>query len=102
MKDSLGLPALSSSELNAPSDEPDSTRGPVILFVSESRTSSSVVFWRLARLPDRFVKLLAILATLSFRIIELAEARTGCSLRLRPVIPGYGRISRVQTSHRMV
>jgi hypothetical protein len=38
------------------------------------------------------------LATLSFLIIELAEALTRCSLLVRPVIPGKGRISRVQTS----
>lgn len=51
-------------------------------------------------LADRFVKLLAILATLSFRIIELAEARTRCSLRALPAMPGNGIISRVQTSPR--
>src|SRR6187402_2380823 len=101
MKDNLGLPEWSISKPDAPSDELDSIRD-AAGFVSLSRTSSSAVFWRLARLPDRFVKLLAILATLSFRIIELADARTGCSLRLRPVIPGYGRNSRVQTSDRMV
>lgn len=38
--------------------------------------------------PDRLVKLLVMLATLSFRIMELAEERTRCSLRARPVIPG--------------
>jgi len=42
--------------------------------------------------------LLAILATLSILIIELAEALTRCSLLILPVIPGKGRISRVQTS----
>jgi hypothetical protein len=52
----------------------------------------------LARLPERFVKLLAILATLSFLIIELAEALTRCSPLTRPVIPGNGRISRLQMS----
>lgn len=51
-------------------------------------------------LPDRFVKLLAILATLNLRIMELAEARTRCSLRARPAIPGKGIISRVHTSER--
>jgi hypothetical protein len=49
-------------------------------------------------LPDRLVKLLAMLATLSFLIIELADARTRCSLRVRPFIPGKGRMSRLQTS----
>lgn len=38
------------------------------------------------------------LATLSFRIMEVADARTRCSLRLRPVMPGNGRMSRVHTS----
>ena len=62
--------------------------------------SSSVVLFRLAMLPDRLVKLLVMLATLSFRIIEWAEARTRCSLLAWPAIPGNGRISRVQTSAR--
>lgn len=53
---------------------------------------------KLTTLLDRFVKLLAILATLSLRIIELADARTRCSLRARVVIPGNGMISEVQTS----
>jgi hypothetical protein len=53
---------------------------------------------RLARLPERLVKLLAILATLSFLIIELAEALTRCSPLARPLIPGNGKISRLQMS----
>lgn len=48
--------------------------------------------------PERLAKLLVMLATLSFRIMELAEERTICSLRARPVIPGYGRICFVHTS----
>jgi hypothetical protein len=64
--------------------------------------SSSVALCRLAMLLDRFVKLLAKLATLNFLIMELADARTRCSLRARPVIPGNGRMSRVQTSARRV
>jgi hypothetical protein len=53
---------------------------------------------RLARLPERLVKLLAILATLSFLIIELAEALTRFSPLTRPVIPGNGKIARLQIS----
>ena len=34
--------------------------------------------------------------------MELADARTRCSLRARPVMPGNGRTSRVQTSERIV
>lgn len=51
-------------------------------------------------LPLLLVKLLVILATLSLRIIELADLLTICSLRARPIIPGYGKTSRVQTSAR--
>ena len=63
--------------------------------------SSSAALRRLAMLPERFVKLLAILATLSFRMMELADALVRISLRTRPDIPGYGSISRVQTSARI-
>lgn len=40
------------------------------------------------------------LATLSFRIIELADTRTGCSFRILLVMLGNGRISRDHTSDR--
>lgn len=54
----------------------------------------------LARLADRLLKLLVMLTTLSFRMTEEAEDRTRCSLLDRAVIPGKGRMSRVQTSDR--
>lgn len=54
---------------------------------------------KVATLPDRLLlKLLVMLATLSFLIIEDAEERTRCSPLLRPVIAGYGRMCLVQTS----
>jgi hypothetical protein len=53
---------------------------------------------KLAKLPERLVKLVVMLATLSLRIMELADARTRCSLLVRPGSPGNGRISRDQTS----
>ena len=59
---------------------------------------SSGRFCGLTLFPERLVKLLVMLATLSFRIMELAEERTICSLRARPVIPGYGRMCFVHTS----
>ena len=54
----------------------------------------------LAVLGVRFVKVLAMLATLSFLIIDVADALTRCSLLDRAVIPGNGRMSRVHTSDR--
>lgn len=42
--------------------------------------------------------MLAMLATLSFRITDDADDRTRCSLLARTVMPGKGRTSRVQTS----
>jgi hypothetical protein len=64
------------------------------------KCSSSLVFmvFMLVELPVRFVNEFAILATLSLRIIVEAEVRTRCSLRDRAVIPGKGRILRLQTS----
>ena len=54
---------------------------------------------KLATVSERLLlKLLVILATLSFLIIEEAEERTRCSPLLRPVIAGYGRMCLVQTS----
>ena len=64
-----------------------------------SPTSSSAKnFVMLATLFDRFESELAILVTLSFRIMVLADERTSCSLRDLFVIPGNGRTSRVQMS----
>lgn len=61
-------------------------------------SSSAVALFVLARLADRLVKELAMLATLNLRIIDDAEALTMCSLLDRFVMPGNGRISRLQTS----
>lgn len=73
--------------------------------VEPTRVSSSVPLLplpplrgRLVKLAERLVKLLVMLTTLSFRIMDDAEALTSCSLRDRAVIPGKGRMSRVQTS----
>ena len=52
------------------------------------------------KLLDLLVKELAILATLSFLMTVDAEVRTKFSLRARVVMPGNGRISRLQTSAR--
>lgn len=52
----------------------------------------------LAELADRLVKVLVMLATLNFRIMVEAELRTRFSLLARLVIPGKGRIFRLQTS----
>lgn len=52
----------------------------------------------LAELADRFANEFVMLATLSFRIIVDAEVRTSCSLLDRFVMPGNGRICRLQTS----
>lgn len=52
----------------------------------------------LARLAERLVNWLVMLVTLSLRIIECADVRMRCSFRALTVIPGNGRISRVQTS----
>lgn len=52
----------------------------------------------LAVLAERFVKGLVRLAALSFRIMVDAELRTRCSLLDRVVIPGKGKILRLQTS----
>lgn len=54
----------------------------------------------LARLAERLVNWLAMLVTLSFRIMECADVRIRCSFRARTVTPGNGRISRVHTSER--
>lgn len=61
------------------------------------RVSSRRWWLKLAKLVDRFEKLLAMLAMLSLRITELAEARIGLS-GLLDTIPGYGSTSRDQTS----
>lgn len=53
---------------------------------------------RLARLAERRLKLPVMLTALSLRIMDDADDRTRCSLLDRAVIPGKGRISRVQTS----
>ena len=63
--------------------------------------SSERVWLRLEKLGERREKLLAMLAMLSFRITELAEARNWFST-LREPIPGNGRMSLVQTSSRAV
>jgi hypothetical protein len=55
----------------------------------------------LEKLGDRREKLLAILAMLSFRMTELAEARIWFSI-LRLLIPGNGNMSFVHTSSRAV
>jgi hypothetical protein len=60
--------------------------------------SSKADFLKLVALADRFPKVFAMLATLNFRIKDVAEALTICSLLDRAVIPGNGRTSRVQTS----
>ena len=49
---------------------------------------------------DLFAKVLVMLPTLSFLIIELADTLTRLSLLDRLLIPGKGRESRVQTSQR--
>jgi hypothetical protein len=72
--------------------------GDVFDVSTSNGASSSAALCRLAILLERLVKLLAMLATLSFLIIELADARTRCSFRARPLIPGKGRTSRLQTS----
>ena len=46
------------------------------------------------------MKLLVMLTTLNFRIMDDADARTSCSLLDRVVIPGKGSTSLVQTSDR--
>jgi len=61
-------------------------------------SSSPTALLTLARLADRLVKELVMLATLSLRIIEDADVRTMCSLRARLVMPGNGSMSRLQTS----
>lgn len=78
---------------------PRSLRGLVYSPVSQPSLSPLAAF-ELVKLPDRLVKVLAILATLSLRIIEDAEERTRCSPRLRHGIPGNGSTSFVQTSER--
>lgn len=52
----------------------------------------------LARLGERLLNVLAMLVTLSLRIMECADERIRCSFRARAVMPGKGKISRVQTS----
>lgn len=49
-------------------------------------------------LPDLLAKELAMLATLSLRIMEEAEERTKCSPRALVVMPGNGNTSRLHTS----
>jgi hypothetical protein len=67
--------------------------------ISAAAAAASFSFCcRLAKLAVRLVKLPGMLTALSLRIIDDAEARTRCSLRDRAVIPGKGRMSRVQTS----
>lgn len=60
--------------------------------------ASSLGFDLCVRLPDLRVKELVRLATLSFLITVDADVRTRCSLWDRVVMPGNGRISRLQTS----
>lgn len=67
---------------------------------SASDSSSLPTPGMLARLAERFVNWLAMLVTLSLRIIECADVRIRCSFRARTVIPGNGKISRVHTSER--
>ena len=61
-------------------------------------SSPAFILCKLVVLAERFEKLPAMLATLSFLITEDAEARTMCSLLDRTVMPGKGKTSRVQTS----
>jgi hypothetical protein len=61
------------------------------------KESSDLVLLMLEKLGERREKLLVMLAMLSLRITELAEARIGFST-LRVPIPGNGKISFVQTS----
>ena len=68
--------------------------------MEQAASSSAAPFCAFAELTVRLVKLLAMLTTLSLRITDDADARTRCSLLDRAVIPGKGRISRVQTSAR--
>lgn len=79
---SLLVPGLAvSAETSSPSDS--SSLPPLVI---------------LARLADRLVNVLAMLATLSLRITECADVRMRCSFRARTVIPGKGSTSRVHTS----
>lgn len=72
----------------APELSADTTPPPERWVMSlDSSTSSNLLFVRLVKLAERFVKPVAMLALLSFLIIELAEARKRCSPRL-PLMPG--------------
>ena len=66
--------------------------------LAASVPSSLTIFFRLVTLGDLLVKVLAMLVTLNFRIIDDADERTACSLLARAVMPGKGKIPRVQTS----
>lgn len=70
----------------------------VVLKLEPAASSGLVVLDMLATLPDLLEKVLAMLATLSLRIMEDAPLRTRCSPRPRTVMPGKGKTSRVQTS----
>lgn len=50
------------------------------------------------KLPDLLLNELVMLATLSFRMTDDADDRTRCSFRARPVMPGNGSTSLLQTS----
>lgn len=67
---------------------------------SASELSSLSPLVMLARLAERLVNWLAMLVTLSLRIIECADVRMRCSFRARTVSPGNGRVSRDHTSER--
>lgn len=109
---SLGLRRLSSSSMTercvflveSSEDEEDTLSSAVLLdskyelLVALYSPNASPTSGTLAILEDRFVKLLVMLATLSFRITELADARTTSLLRGLDVMPGKGRISLDHTS----
>lgn len=70
----------------------------VVLKLEPTAPSGLLVLDMLATLPDLLEKVLAMLATLSLRIMDDAPLRTRCSPRPRTVMPGKGKTSRVQTS----
>ncbi len=61
-------------------------------------SASSLALGILGTLVERLPRELVMLATLSFRIIVVAELRTRCSLLDRVVMPGNGKTLRLHTS----
>jgi hypothetical protein len=74
------------------------TSGPPVLLEQGGSCSLGLAVHTLVELADRLEKEFVMLATLNFRIIVEAELRTRFSLLARLVIPGNGRMLRLQTS----